>query len=68
MQIKCLPRNVYRFYAWARSQECLDEHRRHLEASVHHWESLRAEGVSEAKCAEFVGISRAHILQTPRAP
>ena len=59
MQIKCLPRNVYRFYAWARSQECLDEHRRHLEASVHHWESLRAEGVSEAKCAEFVGISRA---------
>ena len=59
MQIKCLPRNVYRFYAWARSQECLDEHRRTLEASVRHWESLRAEGVSEAKCAEFVGISRA---------
>ena len=40
-------------------QECLDEHRNILEASVHHWESLRAEGVSEAKCAEFVGISRA---------
>ena len=59
MQIKCLPRNLYKFYAWSRSQECLDTHRKRIEASVRHWESLRAEGVSEAKCAEFVGISRA---------
>ena len=59
MQIKCLPRNLYKFYAWSRSQECLDAHRQQIEASVRHWESLRSEGVSEAKCAEFVGISRA---------
>ena len=59
MQIKCLPANLYKFYAYSRSQECLDAHRQQIEASVRHWESLRAEGVSEAKCAEFVGISRA---------
>ena len=59
MQIKNLPRNLYRFYAWSKSQECLDAYRRKMEDSVQHWESLRAEGVSEAKCAEFVGISRA---------
>ena len=56
MQIKCLPRNG--FYAKPR---ILDEHRRHLEASVHAGESLRAEGVS---CAEFVGT---HITDAARA-
>ena len=59
MQIKCLPKNVYRFYAWSRSQDCLDAYRREIEDSVGAWESLRAEGVSEAKCAVFTGISRA---------
>ena len=59
MQIKCLPKNVYRFYAWSRSQDCLDAYRREIEDSVRAWESLRAEGVSEAKCAVFTGISRA---------
>ena len=59
MQIKCLPKNVYRFYACSRSQDCLDAYRREIEESVRAWESLRAEGVSEAKCAVFTGISRA---------
>lgn len=59
MQIKCLPKNVYRFYAWSRSQDCLDAYRLEIEDSVRAWESLRAEGVSEAKCAVFTGISRA---------
>ena len=59
MQIKCLPKNVYRFYAWSSSQDCLDAYRREIEDSVRAWESLRAEGVSEAKCAVFTGISRA---------
>ena len=58
MQIKCLPKNLYRFYAWSRSQECLDAYRREIEQSVRAWESLRAEGVSESKCAGFTGISR----------
>ena len=59
MQIKNLPKNLYRFYAWARSQECLDAYREKIEGPVKTWESLRAEGVSEDKCARFTGISRA---------
>ena len=59
MQIKNRPRNLYRFYAWSRSRECLDGYRRQIEDSVRRWESLRSEGVSLAKCAEFTGISRA---------
>ena len=58
MQIKCLAKNLYRFYAWSRSQECLDAYRREIEQSVRAWESLRTEGVSESKCAGFTGISR----------
>ena len=68
MQIKCLPRSLYRFYSWSRSQECLDEHRRTLEASVHHWESLRAEGVSEANDAPSLSAFLApHITDAARA-
>ena len=58
MQFKCLPRNVYRFYAWSRSQDFWDAYCRGIEKSVHAWESLRAAGVSEFKCAVFTGISR----------
>ena len=59
MQIKNLPKNLYHFYAWARSQECLDAYRKKIEEPVRMWESLRAEGVSNDKCAIFTGISRA---------
>ena len=59
MQIIGLHKNVYKLYAWARTQECLDVYRIKYEAQVRHWEALRAEGVCVAKCAAFVGISRA---------
>jgi hypothetical protein len=59
MQIKTLHKNMYRFYAWARTQECLDAYRKEIEESVWHWGSLHVEGVSTIKCAEFTGISRA---------
>ena len=58
MQIIRLHKNVYKFYAWARTQEWLDAYRIKYEGSVQDWEALRAEGVCVAKCAEFVGISR----------
>ncbi len=58
MQIIRLHKNVYKLYAWARTQECLDAYRIKYEDTVRQWEALRAEGVSLAKCAEFVGISR----------
>ncbi|MCF6343457.1 MAG: integrase core domain-containing protein [Devosiaceae bacterium] len=59
MQIKYLHKNVYRLYAWARTQECLDVYRAKHADVVRKWQSLKAEGVSDKKCAEFVGISRA---------
>jgi putative transposase len=59
MQIIGLHKNVYKLYAWARTQECLDVYRIKYEGQVRHWEALRTEGVCVAKCAEFVGISRA---------
>jgi len=59
MQIKSLHRNVYKLYAWSRTQECLDAYRKKHEDKVRQWESLKDEGVSDKKCAEFTGISRA---------
>jgi len=53
-------------YAWARAQECLDAYRVKYEVSVRHWQALRAEGVSEAKCAEFTGILRATYFRRKR--
>ena len=66
MQIKGLHKNVYKLYAWARTQECLDAYRIKYEDKVRHWEALRAEGVSVAKCAEFVGISRSSYYRYKR--
>ena len=59
MQIKYLHPNIYKLYAWARTQECLDVYRRKHEDVVRQWQSLKAEGVCDKKCAQFVGISRA---------
>lgn len=59
MQIKCLHRNIYRLYAWSRTQECLDAYRKQHADRVQIWDSLKAEGVSDEKCAEFCGFSRA---------
>ena len=66
MQIHGLHRNIYRLYAWARTQECLDAYRIKYEDSVRHWQALRAEGVSAVKCAEFCGISRATYFRRKR--
>ena len=59
MQIIYFPKNIYRFYAYARTQECLDAYRVQIEDSVRKWEELRADGVSVAKCAKHTGMSRA---------
>ena len=58
MKIKTLHKNMYRFYAWARTQECSDAYCKEIEESVWHWESLHVEGMSTIKCATFMGISR----------
>ena len=51
MQIMRLHKNVYKLYAWARTQECLDAYRIKYEGSVRDWETLRAEGAdSSFKC------------------
>jgi transposase InsO family protein len=59
MQIKGLPKNIYRLYAYARTQECLDAYRQKHEDTVRQGDDLKAEGVSDNKCQGFVGISRA---------
>ena len=46
MQIIGLHKNVYKLYAWARTQECLDAYRIKYEDRVQQWDDLRAEGVS----------------------
>jgi len=58
MQIRGLHKTVYRLYAYARTQECLDAYRQRYEDKVRDWESLKAEGVGDARCRQFVGISR----------
>jgi transposase InsO family protein len=59
MQIKSHHKNVYKLYAYARTQECLDAYRKGREDSVRQWETLKAEGVCDRVCKEFTGISRA---------
>jgi len=59
MQIKSHHRNVYKLYAYARTQECLKIYRENREEKVRQWEKLKAEGVSNATCKEITGISRA---------
>ena len=59
MQIRGLPKNIYKLYAYARTQECLDVYRLLYEDKVGQWQSLKAEGVCNQKCQQFSGISRA---------
>jgi hypothetical protein len=40
MQIKGLHKNIYKLYAYARTQECLDVYRKKYESKVHKWEKL----------------------------
>ena len=59
MQIKALHKNIYRWYAYARTQECLDQYRKTYEDQVRKWEKLLSEHVSIATISEITGISRA---------
>ncbi len=58
MRIIGLHKNIYKLYAYARTQECLDVYRLKYEGSVRKWESLKSEGVSDEKCQHFSSISR----------
>lgn len=59
MQIHRLHKNVYKLYAYGRTQECLDVYRKKYQGHVQQWEKLKAEGVSDKTAQEFVKISRA---------
>lgn len=59
MQIKGLHKNIYRLYAYARTQECLDVYRKKHEDKAHRWEVLASEGVSTETAQEILGFSRA---------
>lgn len=58
MQIKYLHKNVYKLYAYSRTQECLDVYRKQYEEKVYRWKKLYAEGVSAKTAQEFLGFSR----------
>lgn len=58
MQIKGLHKNVYKLYAYARTQECLDVYRKRYEDKVHRWEALIQEGAREKVVQEILGFSR----------
>lgn len=59
MQIKALHKNVYKLYAYSRTQECLDVYRKKYEHKVNRWQKLRSEGVSYKTAQEILGFSRA---------
>ncbi len=58
MQIKGSHKNIYKLYAYARTQECLEAYRQKYQHQVHLWEKLASEGVSLNLRQEIVGISR----------
>ena len=60
MQIKVLHKNVYKLYAYARTQECLEVYRKKYEEKVARWEKLRSEGISIKTAQEILGFSRAN--------
>lgn len=66
MQIKGLHKNIYRLYAYSRTQECLDIYRKKYEEKVRRWETLISEGVSIETAQEFLGFSRATYYRMKR--
>lgn len=66
MQILSLPQNLYKFYAYSRTQQCLDIYRDIFSKRVNQWLKLKAEGVSDTTCQEVVGISRATFYRHQR--
>lgn len=67
MQIKSLHKNVYKLYAYARTQESLEALGNQHRERVRHWESLRAEGLNDAACARLAGFSRASYYRSRTA-
>lgn len=66
MQIRGLHKNIYRLYRYARTQETLDQYRKHYEGAVKLWESLKQEKVSDPLCERTTGISRATYFRYKR--
>ena len=64
MQIRGLHKTVYRLYAYARTQECLDAYRQRYEGKVRDWESLKAEGVGDADVGNLSGFPVPPIIVT----
>lgn len=67
MQIKALHKSVYRLYAYARTQECLDAHRQRHEERVRLWLAHQAEGLSDQACQRLSGVSRASYFRSKAA-
>lgn len=59
MQIISLHKNIYRFYSYARTQECLDAYRIKYEDSVRKWEEIKESTGSDPLAKKYSGISRA---------
>jgi len=67
MQIKGLHKNIYRLYAYSRTQECLDVYRKKYEDKVHRWEVLHSEGVNVKVAEKILGFSRATYYRMKKA-
>jgi len=67
MQYKALHKSVYKLYAYARTQECLDAHRQHHEERVRLWQAHKAEGLTDEACQRLSGISRASYYRSKAA-
>lgn len=67
MQYKALHKNVYKLYAYARTQECLDAHRQHHEERVRLWQAHKAEGLPDDACQRLSGLSRASYYRSKAA-
>jgi len=62
MQIIGLHKNLYKLYAYNRSQERLDVYRKQYEDGVRRWASLKAKGVCEEKCQKTFWYPLLHPL------
>lgn len=58
MQIKRLHKNIYKLYAYSRTQLCLEKYRQKYQERVDIWERLTTEGVSTELKQSIAKISR----------
>jgi putative transposase len=63
MQIKGLRKNIYRLYAYARTQECLDAYRATYQEKVSQWETRAIECVTQETAQAILGFSRATYIE-----